>query len=300
MDQTLNDLKNLISSLNNSLNNNNNNNSMREYKFYHESGFIFNDNNITIKECMNNISNIGYIFDDNRFTLKIGVFINRFNNNRNKKRLSNKIKPLPHIPNGRDRSKSTKLDVIKSKISIETHKNFREIITYIKDSPFWWKKMNESILRVKKLCNRLKSIASLISELCELLKKFSLHCNKISSDVMKSWDDIENEFCGDILSLNAQFFNLGDTILTLSTSSNMLSITLEKVIVDEFNIFCDKHLSLLLNSNKSLISMKNEYEISLQSILHNKNNINNKTYELLHKQYELKRYDHCIILNNII
>merc|ERR1712113_1139807 len=176
-------------------------------------------------------------------------------------------------------------------------------MSYIKDSPFWWKKMNEGINRVKKLCNRLKSIASLIKELCTLLGKFSIHCSKISADVMKSWDDIENEFCGDILSLNAQFFNLGDTINTLSTASNMLSLTLEKVVVDGFNMFCDKHLNKLLTSNKALITLKNDYEMTLQSILHNKTEKGvdlNKKCQLLRKQYELKRYDHCIILNNII
>ena len=363
-DQTLIDLKNLVST---SLNNFDSNNS--DYVFYHNhSGYIFTNNDLTIKQCMQFIANNNINTDVSMMTslsLKVGIIkggalsstdyngngINGVNNGTSngkklppppmKKRSSLKNKPGPpptqkkqahfhmssnsksfskldeklEAPNMSEyipqRRKSTKLDVVKSKIAIEMNKNFKEIMTYIKDSPFWWKKMNEGIDRVKRLTSRLKSIASLIMELCTLLKKFSTHCNKISGDVMKSWEDIENEFCGDVLSLNAQFFNLGDTINTLSTASMMLSHTLEKVIVDEFNQFSDHHLNILLTSNKELISMKNEYENSLQSILHNKSNngenANDNMYiikknkcESLRKQYELKRYDHCIILNNII
>merc|ERR1712228_63492 len=207
------------------------------------------------------------------------------------------------------RRKSTKLDVIKSKIAMETDKKFKVVMQYIKDSPIFWRKLSENTERVRRLTSRLKSIASLITSLCNTLTKFSSHCSKLSLDVMHSWGEIENEFSGDVLSLNAQFFNLGDTINTLSTASKMLSVTLQKVIIDEFNQFASVHLNNLLTSNKELIEMKLLYENSLQSILHNKSSQNggdhsdavkNDRCEYLRKKYELKRYDHCVILNNII
>ena len=337
-DQTLLDLKQLVSTSLNHFDSSN-----LDYVFYHNhSGVIFTNNNLTIKQCIAFIGHSEKNHGDlsTTLSLKIGLIKGSIPTEKKlppppiKKRSSLKSKPAPpsnkkpfHIQSNSkenmnkldenlldyvpQRRKSTKLDVVKSKIAIEMNKNFKEIMTYIKDSPFWWKKMNEGIDRVKRLTTRLKSIASLIQELCTLLKKFSTHCNKISGDVMKSWEDIENEFSGDVLSLNAQFFNLGDTINTLSTASMMLSHTLEKVIVDEFNQFAEHHLNQLMTSNKELISMKSEYETSLQSVLHNKQgngeNSNDNMYiikknrcESLRKQYELKRFDHCIILNNII
>ena len=119
-------------------------------------------------------------------------------------------------------------------------------------------------------------------------------------------DCIQNEFCGDVLSLNAQFFNLGDTISTLSTAAMMLSHTLEKVVVDPFAAFSERHLNALLVSNKQLTSLRNEYESALDSILHQKSGgeqsdrQKKEHCESLRKQYELKRYDHCIVLNHII
>ncbi len=83
------------------------------------------------------------------------------------------------------------MEVIKSKIERESTKEFKETMSYIKDSPFWWKGMKDGIERVKKLTERLKRISSLIQELCNLLKRFSVHCNRLSEDVMASWEDIE-------------------------------------------------------------------------------------------------------------
>ena len=117
---------------------------------------------------------------------------------------------------------------------------------------------------------------------------------------------LQNEFCGDVLSLNAQFFNLGDTICTLSTAAMMLSHTLEKVVVEPFAAFSERHLNALLVSNKQLVSLRNEYESALDSILHQKSGGEQSDRqkrahrESLRKQYELKRYDHCIVLNRII
>ena len=87
--------------------------------------------------------------------------------------------------------RSTKLDVIKSKIQRESTKAFRETMSYVQDSPFWWKRMKDGIERVKTMTSRLKRISSLIQELCHLLKKFSVHCNRLSENVMKSWEDVE-------------------------------------------------------------------------------------------------------------
>ena len=78
-----------------------------------------------------------------------------------------------------------------SNLLAEFEEAFKETMSYVKDSPFWWKRMKEGMERVKTMTSRLKRISTLIQELCNLLKKFSLQCNKLSDDVMKSWEDVE-------------------------------------------------------------------------------------------------------------
>ena len=333
--QTLNDLKQtVLNLLNIDLKSD-------QFLFYHNaSGYIFNQNSMTIKQCLDDLTSSTsahhHHASSHRLSLRIGTLRSRTlpdhmpsiakqasysNPNIDKKPLppppsKQKSKPLP--PSENDfyfqqqrprRRKSTKLDVIKSKIAMETDKKFKVIMNYIKDSPIFWRKLSENTERVRRLTSRLKGIASLISSLCSTLTKFSSHCSKLSLDVMHSWEEIENEFSGDMLSLNAQFFNLGDAINTLSTTSKMLAVTLQKVIIDEFNKFATVHLNNLLASNKELIEMKLLYETSLQNILHNKSAngdgkhseaVKRDRCEYLRKKYELKRYDHCVILNNII
>ena len=87
------------------------------------------------------------------------------------------------------------MEVIKSKIQRESTKEFKETMSYVQDSPFWWKRMKDGIERVQKMTARLKRISGLIQQLCQLLKKFSVHCNRLSDDVMASWEDIEVCHC---------------------------------------------------------------------------------------------------------
>ena len=141
------------------------------------------------------------------------------------------------------------------------------------DSPFWFNKMKESEGRIRRLSLRLNELCDLVLDFCDICMKFSEECTNIYNAVKKSWEDVENEYAMDILSLNAQFTELGEQFLHMASASKQLSVTMKAVLVDAFRDFTEHHLAQVSASSKTLKHLGHEYESSLRKLLHTPKNL---------------------------
>ena len=133
--------------------------------------------------------------------------------------------------------------------------------------------MKESEGRIRRLSLRLNELCDLVLDFCEVCMKFSEECTNIYNAVKKSWEDVENEYAMDILSLNAQFTELGEQFLHMASASKQLSVTMKAVLVDAFREFTDHHLAQVTASSKTLKHLGHEYETSLRKLLHTPKNL---------------------------
>ncbi|ETO25942.1 hypothetical protein RFI_11194 [Reticulomyxa filosa] len=101
--------------------------------------------------------------------------------------------------------------------------------------PFWWSRVIDCEKRIKRLSTRLNHLCDLVLEFCDVCNHFSDQCSAIYHAVKKSWEDVENEYAMDILSLNAQMNELGEQFAHMSSASRQLAITVYKIkrIVEE-------------------------------------------------------------------
>ena len=241
--------------------------------------------------------------------------------------------------------RQSRVMIVKSKISSEIQRGPRRLVEYVEDSPFFWSTVKEAENRIKRLSLRLSSLCDMILDLCSVTITFSEHCGRIHNLVKKSWEDVESQYSSDILSLNAQFNELGEQFAHMSNASKQLAVTMKAVLVDAFRDFSQQHLSQVSQSSKTLQILEKEYENALRKLLHSPKNLppinpkktkqtttnsTNKSSEnkkksflnlsshyeritdlqqyeewkrktnLLRKDYELKRYDHCNTLNAVI
>ena len=248
--------------------------------------------------------------------------------------------------------RQSRVMIVKSKISSEIQRGPRKMIEYVEDSPFFWSSVKESENRIRRLSLRLNQLCDMILDLCSVTITFSEHCGRIHNLVKKSWEDVEQQYASDILSLNAQFNELGEQFAHMSNASKQLAVTMKAVLVDAFRDFSQHHLAEVSASSKALHILEKEYENALRKLLHTQKNLpainpkrlsksktskdNNldgkngtntnekkksflnlsshyeritdlqqynewkKKTNLLRKDYELKRYDHCNTLNAVI
>eukprot|EP01084_Bolivina_argentea_P147941 258771_1 len=218
--------------------------------------------------------------------------------------------------------RQSRVMIVKSKISSEIQRESRKMVEYLEDSPFFWNKMVESENRIKRLSLRLEKICDMILDLCSVTITFSEHCGRIHNLVKKSWEDVEKQYSSDIISLSSIFNELGEQFAHMSNASKQLAVTLKAVLVDAFRDFTQQHLTNVSTSSKTLQILEKEYENSLRKLIHSHKNLpkitpkksknsknimsieqynewKKKTIDLK-KKYELKRYDHCNILNAVI
>ena len=113
----------------------------------------------------------------------------------------------------------------------------------------------------------------MILDLCSVTITFSEHCGRIHNLVKKSWEDVEQQYASDILSLNAQFNELGEQFAHMSNASKQLAVTMKAVLVDAFRDFSQHHLAQVSASSKSLQILEKEYENALRKLLHSPKNL---------------------------
>eukprot|EP01083_Nonionella_stella_P098861 278086_1 len=284
-----------------------------DYFLYHmPSGLIFGDNSIRINECMTQLN----LDTTDTLSFHLAQMFVKKKEKQKEVRSQNEA----HVQKRRE----SRVMIVKSKISSEIQRGSRRMIEYIEDSPFFWSQVKESENRIRRLCLRLNRLVDMILDLCSVTITFSEHCNRIHNLVKKSWQDVENQYSADILSLNAQFNELGEQFLHMSNASKQLAVTMKAVLVDAFRDFSQTHLSQVSASSKALQGLEKGYEAALRKLLHSpknlppknlntRDNFNNKRitdlqqYEewrkktvQMRKHYELKRYDHVNVLNRVI
>merc|ERR1712154_752541 len=223
--------------------------------------------------------------------------------------------------------RQSRVMIVKSKISSEIQRGPRKMIEYKEDSPFFWSQVKESENRIKRLSLRLNQLCDMILDLCSVTITFSEHCARIHNLVKKSWEDVEYQYSSDILSLNAQFNELGEQFAHCSNASKQLAVTMKAVLVDAFRDFSQMHSAKVASSSKQLQVLEKEYESALRKLLHSQKNLPminpkkkassgrghikkitdmeqynlwKKKTNVLRTKYELKRYDHCNTLNAVI
>ncbi|ETO12863.1 hypothetical protein RFI_24513 [Reticulomyxa filosa] len=144
-------------------------------------------------------------------------------------------------------------------------RDFFCVCLFEKDSPFWWKQMIDCERRIKRLAKRLNHMCDLTLDFCGVCNQFSDHCANIYNAVKKSWEDVENEYAMDILSLNAQMNELGEQFAHMSAASRQLAVT--AVLVKPFREFSQHHLAEVNASSKALKSLNSQHELTLKQLL---------------------------------
>ncbi|ETO07342.1 hypothetical protein RFI_30050, partial [Reticulomyxa filosa] len=99
------------------------------------------------------------------------------------------------------------------------------VCIYVYDSPFWWNQLLGCETRIQVLAKRLANVCDLVLGFCDVCNAFSDNCDRIYRAVKQSWEDAENEYAMDILSLNAQMNEFAQQFLDMSSASRQLGAT---------------------------------------------------------------------------
>ena len=148
------------------------------------------------------------------------------------------------------------------------------VISFAGDSPFFRKNLSDHLSKVENLGHRLKSVIDKSQTFCSSLGKFSSAAADLSSELERSWKDVEENIDSnnpdDPVSLSSAMGKLGAIVGTLSEISLNLRLSVDAFLIQSFDDFRTRHISACQMSAERVERMTEDYEASIAKRLSRK------------------------------